>query len=349
MSVNTIHILSPKTSQAQAIAAFIHRYFPEVSIVGVVFEDESTSLPRGVYSDFALLSHLEVGRADSVLIPTGSRSTKYFLEKGDVTVGAVTLTQPALRVYDKPWMIARSAEIGIPTPATWQQLRDVTGYPVFYKQRYEQGGGPRGIAQAESDIPTHGRDQLIFQEVIESPGTYGVAFLAENGRLRVKQTHFESESVPRAGGSAVIIERYEHHLLLEYTRWLIDLLGYSGWGLVEFKRDPDRDDFFFMEINAKFWASCEFSFVNEPLFLKLLFGIDSQEKSVNRMFFIDRASDRGVFFVLSHLGHLANGSALRAYPGWQRQIAVAATPSVLRPLCSKLLTRTRKVWRRVTS
>jgi hypothetical protein len=342
MNVETAYILSPSSAQSYAIAVFLRRYCPDANVIGITFDDELTFNCRGVCPRFIPLSHLELEDANGIVIPTGSESTKYLLEKGDVTIGSVTLTQPALRVYDKPWIIARASEIGIPTPTTWEEMTDVTAYPVFYKQRYEQGGGPRGIARAESEIPLEGRDDLIFQELIGGQGTYGVGFLAEEGQLVATHTHFERESVPRAGGSAVIIERFEDRRLIEYTRRLIASLGYSGWGLTEFKYHPDQGDFVFMEINAKFWASCEFSFTNEHLFLKLLFGIDSREEPVERMVFMDRAFSRGLWFVLSNLRYLIHGSTLRIYPGWLRRVAAGVIPPSMHQILKRLFASRRK-------
>jgi hypothetical protein len=52
-----------------------------------------------------------------------------------------------------------------------------------------------------------------------------------------------------------------------------------------------------MEINAKFWASIEFTFLNNPLFLKLLFDIDEKQRDIKKAVFIHRViqSDFKVF------------------------------------------------------
>jgi len=192
-------------------------------------------------------------------------------------------------------------------------------------------------------VPVLGRESLIFQEFIESQGTYGVCFLADQGRLFATNTHFERESIPKEGGSAVIIERFNDDRLLRHTKRLIDSLNYSGWGLAEFKYCPRRDDYVFMEINAKFWASCEFAFVNEPLFLKLLFDIESREIAVERMVFVDRALSRGLPFVLKHLPYLFRGTMLRAYSGWFKSMVAGVIPRNLRKPLKRRWIQKRKV------
>jgi hypothetical protein len=68
--------------------------------------------------------------------------------------------------------------------------------------------------------------------------------------------HHEILSTPVHGGSAVAVEAYESTRVQELARRLI---ADFGWGLVEFKPCVRRGDFVLMEVNAKFWASIEFT------------------------------------------------------------------------------------------
>jgi len=327
--MRTILIFSPGSAQALTIAYLLQRYLPDASIHGVELPNEQHIRQTVFYDSIVPLDQLGSIRKSSLLIPTGAKSTRLILQSGDAPLGLVTLTQNALRVYDKIWTLAIASDIGIPIPVTWQNLANVTSYPLFYKQSQEWGGGARGIAKHEGDIPLTVRDTLIFQELITGQGTYGVGFLANHGRILTSYVHFERESYPKEGGSAVIIETFSDRRLLDYTQRLILALEYSGWGLVEYKYCPRREDFVFMEVNAKFWASCEFAFRNDPKFLKLLFDIDSKETPVKRMVFVDRAFARGLPFVISHF-HTLHGSALKFYPGWLYRKTVALLPSFVR-------------------
>lgn len=328
MSCQTLLILSPFLDQSLTIAYFLRRYRSD-NIYGVTLENESSRDFGEIYHRIIPLSLINSIKSDVVFIPTGSQSTKMLLQSSDIVLGKVKLTQKALRVYNKPWVISVAADIGIPTPITWQNLADTKMFPLFYKQSQELGGGVRGIAQNERDVPLTDRDKLIFQELITGKGTYGVSFLADRGKLLVYHIHFERESFPEQGGSAVIVEEYHDSRLVEYTQRLIKTLDYSGWGLVEYKLCPRRNDFVFMEINAKFWASCEFAFRNNSTFLKLLFDIDSKEKPVRRMVFVERAIARGLPFLISHL-HILPRSALQVYPGWIRRSIGSILPPVIR-------------------
>ena len=96
-------------------------------------------------------------------------------------------------------------------------------------------------------------------------------------------------------------ERYNDERLVKYVRAIISASKYSGWGLAEFKYCPSRDDFVFMEINAKFWASCILAFHNEPRFTELFFNGTSALRPVARMLFINRALARGWGYTIRSL------------------------------------------------
>ena len=296
MTCQTYLIYSPVNDQSLVIAALLRKYFPNSHVIGVCLRSNTKPIGRKYYHKILTVDDIEPTQVTGVEIPTGAFATKYLLERGNVSLGSVVLTQPMLQVFDKHWLVTQAKNAGLLIPETWQTLKDVKTFPFFYKQLYEQGGGVRGIALRREDVPKEEKGNLIFQELIKSSGTYGVSFLAAQGKVLVTHSHFERESIPKVGGSAVFIEQFEDARLFDHTTRLVRYINYSGWGLAEFKYCPCRKDYVFMEINAKFWASCEFSFVNEPLFLKLLFNINSIENATKKVFFVPRALLRGPIF-----------------------------------------------------
>ena len=209
------------------------------------------------------------------------------------------MTQNALRFYSKPWSLSLARNCGIPVPDTWTDSCDDLQFPVFTKPQFEGGAGTRKIARSRDELP--GDVDMIYQEYIDSPGTYGVGFIADSGKITAYHTHYERESYPSIGGSAVVAERYNDERLVKYVRAIISASKYSGWGLAEFKYCPSRDDFVFMEINAKFWASCILAFHNEPRFTELFFNGTSALRPVTRMLFINRALARGWGYTIRSL------------------------------------------------
>lgn len=329
-------IYSPVLDQSLAISSFLQKYFPAAGIMGILLTGDRKLRRHSCYQQIIYHDEIDNRLDRGIKVPTGAKSTIYLLNQGDVILGSIILTQDALLVYDKPTLIEYAKKMGILVPETWRSVSKIKSFPCFYKQAYESGGGTRGVARSAGNIPLRERENLIYQEIIDSPGTYGVGFIAENGRLLATHTHFERESLPKPGGSAIIIERFCDVRLIEIVQQLIGSLNYSGWGLAEFKYCPHRRDYVFMEINAKFWASCEFAFRNEPLFLRSLFGIESQEIPTSRMIFLDRAFLRGLFFIIKNLFLLNFNTSFKLYPGWPKKLVAGMLTTRTKALIKKL-------------
>lgn len=225
---------------------------------------------------------------EGVVVPTGVRSTSAALSRGPITLGRFTLDPVSGKVADKRVLLERAQDLGISVPRTLslEEYLESPFFPAFFKEREEAGGGRRGLIRTPHDLNELGSG-LIVQEYVASLGTYGVAFLADRGVIRHHVGHFESVSMPVTGGSAVQIELWDDPLLFERTRELVAGLGYSGWGLAEFKRAGDGD-YTLMEINAKLWASCEFTFRNRPDMFTDLFRVRHGLPPVRRLIFVHR-------------------------------------------------------------
>lgn len=331
------HVLSPALEQAIAIAEVLRKSNPARPITGLVMPGEGK--PRAVFPYHGVAPFSEADTADlAPLIPTGSRSTAWMLSRGEIRLGSITMPPAALRFYDKVWSLEAAAAAGLPVPRTWTEPGDIAAFPAFFKSRAE-GGGRRGIAHNRSDLPEDTRD-MIFQEYIASPGTYGVCFIATDGVVLAMHIHHEIESYPATGGSAVIIEQKRDDRLQMYAERLLGQSKYSGWGLVEFKYCPRRDDYVFMELNAKFWATSEFAFRNEPLFTRLLFDAEPVANPVSRLIFMHRAFARGPHFLARVLPRYLRGSELRFIAGmWQLSLARLLMPKPVLGLVRKARAR----------
>lgn len=195
-----------------------------------------------------------------------------------------------LQCFDKLNFLNVVRSIGLLVPKTFLSIVQIDiPFPIFYKQKYEQGGGLRGIAYTQSDLDKlKDSNNLIFQEYIPGRSTYGVGFIAQKGELLTTFVHEEFLSLPVQGGSAVCIRKFEDERLIEYTKRIVKNINYSGWGLTEYKYCQKRKDYVFMEVNAKLWASIEFALLNNNEFLKYLLDLDYKKKIVFSAVFIDR-------------------------------------------------------------
>jgi predicted ATP-grasp superfamily ATP-dependent carboligase len=129
---------------------------------------------------------------------------------------------------------------------------------------------------------------------VEGPSVVGFGFLADRSKVMASSLHHEILSIPPHGGSAVAVEACESPQVEQLARRLISDFRYSGWGLIEFKPSARRDTFVLMEVNAKFWASIEFTLRTCPRFPHLLFGIRTEAEPIRRMIWPARALRNGL-------------------------------------------------------
>jgi hypothetical protein len=314
-------------SQSLALARLLRQYKPTHAIVGVLIGNESVGSSRAAY-DNVCQEKAVVAQAGDILVPTGAESTEHLIKLGGaVTLGGITLDAESMRFSDKIWSLNLANSVDVPIPRTWQNAEEIDRWPIFYKNAFEGGIRARGVARSVLDIPQ--KSGLIYQELIDGVGVYGVGFIAKDGQIICLHSHYESVSYPASGGSAAILGDNRVERVEELTRAIVQASSYSGWGLAEFKFCTRRRDYVFMEINSKFWASWEMALLNEPCFLKLLFDISSHEHSVSRIVFIERAMRLGPSVWSKVIAEIKRGAVIRAYPGWPRQIAAAFIPTSL--------------------
>jgi len=311
-----ILIFEPSSNQALAISKYIKKY-TDYEITGVL--EQEVRFNSDSYDDVLVTKFLEVdiNKYDYVL-PMGADSSFRILEKYKILnyCNKCSMRDSNLIVFDKPKMLQVARNIGVPIPVTYYKKDDIEGFPIFYKENFEKGGGIRGIANSLNEIPLY--DKLIYQEYIDTPATYGVGFLVKDGKIITYLQHKEVISYPRDGGSAVVVESYDDERLLTYVKQLVKEIDYNGWGLAEFKYCNKRNDFVFMEINAKFWASIEFMLNNNPLFLEYLLEVKYNSKKENSMVFVNRLFQYKFIDLVKNFRYLfANKSIKESSLGYQ--------------------------------
>lgn len=251
-----------------------------------------------------------------IIIPCGAVSTSVLFYSNDgIKIGQAEFSENNFITYDKIKTLKIVEEIGVPIPRTYTDKSQLDFFPIFFKSLREDTYRERGILYNEEDLKKIKSKTIFYQEYIPTFGTYSVGFLADRGKIITHFSQKEIISVPYHGGSAVVIEKWDDPRLFEYTQRICEKIGYSGWGLAEYKYSDWRDDYVFMEINAKFWASIEFTFLNNPLFLKILFDIDKKPQNVNKAVFINRVIQSDFKIVVKKiLPHLFNSKWLKTEP-----------------------------------
>lgn len=290
--MKSVLLLNPHIDQAAAFARLLREAPDQYRIVGWNETNRRPFLHQLYYDEILIQPFEKKGIEDGYdfVIPTGADSTYRFVQsRGRHRLGEIQFSGDSLKVYDKRFLLAAAAEANIPIPCMYDSPNAVKEFPVFVKDAYENQRATRQrfLARSREMLPESSDDCLI-QEFIDSPYTYGLGFLAQEGEIRTHFIHQELVSIPRQGGSAVILKPFHDSRLIEYSQRLLQALKFDGWGLVEFKYCQKRDDFVLMEINAKFWESLEFALRSHPEFLSHLLGFSRAKEALGQAIFLKR-------------------------------------------------------------
>jgi len=304
-----ILIYEANSNQALAISKYLKSY-SNYYIVGAVEIEQRFS--RKSYNKIIIQSFLDININEyDYILPMGAGSSFEILSKYKSLnyCNSISFTKNSLIVFDKPKMLGIANKITVPIPKTYYRKEEIEAFPIFYKEDFENGGGVRGVANDLIEIPNY--DNLIYQEFISTPSTYGVGFVAKNGKILTYTLHKEVISLPLEGGSSVVIESFDDERILAYTQKLLEKTNYNGWGLAEYKYCDKRDDFVFMEINGKFWASIEFMLKGNPLFLKYLLGIKYKKKPIKRIIFVTRLFQYNFMDILKNIKYILGSKIIK--------------------------------------
>lgn len=338
--MKSVLILNPHIDQAAAFARLLRGASDKYRIVGWDEVDRRPFLHQSYYDKILIQPFEEAGIEDAYdyVIPTGADSTYRFIQsRGQHHLGEILFSKESLKVYDKRFLLETAAQANIPIPRMYDSADAVREFPVFVKDAFENQHATRQrfLAHSRELLPANGDDCLI-QEYIDTPFTYGLGFLAQGGKILTHFLHQELVSIPRQGGSAVILRPFHDARLIEYSRKLLQALQFDGWGLVEFKYCQNRDDFVLMEINAKFWESLEFALRSHPDFLNHLLALPRRKEEIEQAIYLKRYMMLPLSGQLKHLKDLASSYRLdRDQLG--RLLASRYLPESLRQGVKKLM------------
>jgi hypothetical protein len=188
-------ILEPELCQSAAIAKYLKKYSGNNCVVGCKSTAETNKLLQWLNSmgfyDRYIVHEIDRSLLDTypVVIPTGGQSTLEFSElQPEYCLGEIGFKKENLVVSDKHYMFGVCSELNIPVPYTYKAEEKIETFPVFYKSDHETSGMKvRGIAKSLNDLVKIPKQGILVQEYISTPSTFGVGFIAQNGKLL---THF---------------------------------------------------------------------------------------------------------------------------------------------------------------
>lgn len=86
----------------------------------------------------------------------------------------------------------------------------------------------------------------------------GQMFLVRDGKVALRFQHQRIHEWPPEGGVSSLCKSLPldaHQACLERSCALLAALKWNGVAMVEYRYDPESDDYYFMEINGRFWGS----------------------------------------------------------------------------------------------
>ena len=114
--------------------------------------------------------------------------------------------------------------------------------------------------------------EVLVQEVFKGVGT-GVEVLANKGEILAVFQHTRVHEPLNGGASSYRKSSPINSELRDATEKLMRRLNYTGVAMVEFKINPESNDWIFIEINGRFWGSLPLAFCSGLDFLYFLIAL----------------------------------------------------------------------------
>lgn len=189
-------------------------------------------------------------------------------------------TPDALRAHLPPF---RLIDDGAPLP-TAESLASL-GTTLYAKGDacYAIDNGARGTVaalrrpetwSAELAQMRHRYSRLLVQGEVSGRGA-GVFLLRHRGQILARFMHLRVHEVPHTGGVSSLRRSWWHPGMYADAARRIDFLDWEGVAMFEYRWDPQRDTFYLLEMNGRFWGS---------LHLALHAGVDFPRLLVDAFF-----------------------------------------------------------------
>jgi predicted ATP-grasp superfamily ATP-dependent carboligase len=174
---------------------------------------------------------------------------------------------------DKMRTSRMAAELGIPTPevvewSTVDELPDAVsrfGGPVVIKLR--RGSGAKGVFYASTSADAVATVQRLIREYNLTPERYplvqrrvtgegwGVSCLYWKAERIASFTHRRLREKTLTGGTSTLRVSVHDAAMERSAHRILDHLGWHGLAMVEFKRNRETGEHWFVEINPRLWGS----------------------------------------------------------------------------------------------
>lgn len=211
------------------------------------------------------------------LLPIPCEADRVYASLSKSAVIGTLLSRPETSAHLPPTLFWQD---GSPPPGRDEVA--ALGLPIFVKGdgADARSGGDNLVVREDTldgAIATIDRLARLYRRVIAQgfvPGLgTGAYVLIDGGRIVQEFMNRCLHEVPHTGGFCSLRDSWWHAAMMEDARVKICHLGWQGVAMLEYRWDPATDRFWFIELNARFWAS---------LHLALYSGIDFPVMLVDR-------------------------------------------------------------------
>jgi predicted ATP-grasp superfamily ATP-dependent carboligase len=185
--------------------------------------------------------------------------------------------QASLQIADDKERIVEHAEkIGVSCPRTFSRVREsdlenpgklgIT-FPCIIKFRGDQRTTHwhpedryKIVYEQEQLISSYREMHAvesypIIQDYIEGVGVGFFALYDKNKKIKAQFCHQRVREYPITGGPSSCCTSIYNETLIKIGRTLLESLDWVGLAMVEFKYDRNRNKFYLLEINPRYWGS----------------------------------------------------------------------------------------------
>lgn len=162
--------------------------------------------------------------------------------------------------------IAKLANVPVPNIYNVQNIQDLENqkelfnYPIVIK--LSNSNASKGVFYANNYDELekifianfNELNKLYIQDYVQGSG-YGASFIYKNGKMISGFVHKRLIEKTHTGGVSTKRISVKNNKILNYGKSILDYLKWEGPAMVEFKYDEEKDQVWFIEINARYWGS----------------------------------------------------------------------------------------------
>ena len=200
-----------------------------------------------------------------VILPIGGGSVNYYSQlKNDLPEISIPIpSQDKIsRVMDKFWITDFVQQLSLKAPKTLLPMgtSEHMSYPCVVKEQNELIKSTASYARSLEELGnlTQKYSNPLIQEYIKGEGVGFFAYYKQ-GQMISYFMHRRIRELPVSGGASTCAEGYYSEKLFNIGKLILDELSWDGLAMLEFKKTDS--EYYFIEMNPKFWGSFELSLV----------------------------------------------------------------------------------------